>query len=75
MMVSVHPFRDDMIMLMRMCNRVTVGTSIMGVYKGMLMNMNMISDHGINHDKHGPRQHNSQRKQIRSSQLLMQDDK
>ena len=46
--------------------------SIVGVYKGMLMNMRMVSDHGIDHDKHSARKHNSQRKQIQSGQLLMQ---
>ena len=74
MTVSVYPFRDDMIMLVRMRDRVAVRASIMGVNKGMLMNMSMVSDHGVNHDKHGPRKHDSKRKQIHSGQLLMQDE-
>lgn len=74
-MVSVYPFRDDMIMLVHMRDRVAVRAPIVGVYEGMLMDMSMISDHGIDHDKHGPRKHDSQRKQIHSGHLLMQDDK
>ncbi len=74
-MVSVYPFRDDMIMLVHMRDRVAVRASVVGVYEGMLMNMRMISDHGIDHDEHGPRKHDSQRKQIHSGQLLMQDEK
>jgi hypothetical protein len=75
MTVSVYPFRDDMIMLVRMRDRMAVRASVVGVYEGMLMNMRMISDHGIDHDKHGPRKHDSQRKQNHSGQLLMQNDK
>ena len=74
MMVSVYPFRDDVIMLVHMRDRVAVRASIMGVYEGMLMNMRMVSDHGVNHDEHGPRKHDSQRKQIHSGQLLVQDE-
>ncbi len=75
MTVPVYPFRDDMIMLVRMRDRMAVRASVVGVYEGMLVNMRMISDHGIDHDKHGPRKHDSQRKQIHSGRLLMQDEK
>ena len=64
-----------MIMLVHMRDRVAVRAPIVGVYEGMLMNMRMISDHGIDHDKHGPRKHDGQREQIHPGQLLMQDEK
>ena len=74
MMVSVYTFREDMLMLVRMHDRVAVRASIVGMYEGMLMHMRMVSDHGINHNKHSARKHNSQSEQIHSGQLVMQDE-
>ena len=75
MMMTVVFVLDQMIVLMGVYDRVAVGTPVVGMYKGMLMNVNVVADNSIDDDKRSSRQHDGQSKQKPPGQLLMQDDK
>ena len=72
MVMAVRSLGDQMIVVMGVCNGVAVGAAVMGMDKGMLMNMRVVPDHGVGHHKRGARKHDRQSKQVRSRQLFAQ---
>ena len=74
MMVAVRPLSDQMVVVMRVCNGMDVRAAVMGMDKGVLMDMSVVPDHGVGHDKRGACQHDGKSKQVRSCQLFMQNE-
>jgi hypothetical protein len=57
MMMAMGSFRNQVIVIMGMRDGVAVCAPVMGVHKCVLMNMNMVSDDGIDDDKGSSCQH------------------
>ena len=74
MMMTVRLLGDQMIVIMRVHNSVAVCAAVMGMDKGVLMDMSVVPDHGVSHDKRGACQHDCKSKQVRSCQLFMQNE-
>ena len=59
-MMAMPVIRHIMIMIMRMCNRMRMRCSVMGMREGVLMHMRVMPDQGISNNKRGSADHNDQ---------------
>ena len=59
-MMTVSAIRHIMVMIMRMCNRMRMRCSVMGMGKGVLMHMRVMPNQGICDNKRRPADHNDQ---------------
>ena len=73
-MMPVFAVRHIMVMFMRVCHRVRMGTAVMGMSKAVLMNMGVIPDQRIRYHQRRPGDHDDKRRKVGPRQHFLKQD-
>lgn len=72
-MMAVLPFRDQMIVIVRVRDRVGVGAAVVRVHKGVLVQMRVVADERIHHNERGAGKHDREGDEIDARELFVQE--
>ena len=73
-MMAVLPFHDQMIVIVRVRDRVGVGAAVVRVHESVLVQMRVVANQRIHHDERSAREHDRKGDQIDARELLVQED-
>ena len=71
--MAVLPFHDQMIVIMRVRDRVGVGAAVVRVHEGVLVQMRVVANQRIDHDERRTGEHDREGNQIDARELFVQE--